>query len=262
MPKVLIEKHKDGEFRNVEAFTAFTGFSKLDWECDFTAYSHLPAYLNAVNAEYDCAVGTADFVRAVMTLQKIQIPNQMDYIDHGNHYLYLRWIYKEFPLDRAISFKYKELGQHIFVKPAERKDFYSAVIRNDENLKQFYGLNHDLDIANTYCWMSMAIDILSEWRLYVYDKKIIQACCYAGDFEVPLFLVRIKNFIAKDFENAPIAYVIDVATFFKNDGTRDTAVIEFNDFIHIGNYGLEDELYAKCCAARWEEIRRGEKIRF
>jgi hypothetical protein len=238
----------------------------LPLSLDFQRWiGNVPAYFNAANTQYDCAVGTADFVRAVMTLQKIQIPDEIGYPGDHDMYFYGRNMEKFHNVEFAINHKRKVCKHQppFYIKPVKRKVFYSWLIQSYNDVQNFYKMNADYDLK-TECWVSDVLDIQSEWRVYILDKQIVGIGFYDGNPTALPFQYEIKiNNLIEKWVNQPVAFCIDIAKAKRvSSNCWDNYIIEINDFIHLGNYGLEDELYAKCCAARWKEIQRGEKIAF
>lgn len=146
----------------------------------------------------------------------------------------------------------KNLGKKIFIKPVENKLFTGFVLDEMENTSIASLPEETLVMA----YEPFEHRILSEWRLYVRDNKIIHACNYAGDFSIHpnyhyALIVAKEN--EKDF---PCAYTMDLAIL--DNIARETVVVEFNDMWAIGNYGLPNDDYLKMLRARYFEIVRGK----
>ena len=65
-----------------------------------------------------------------------------------------------------------------FVKPVKTKLFDGMLISKIENL------NYLRDLDNIDIIVSDKIDIVSEHRVYVHNKKAIYSCNYSGDFRI------------------------------------------------------------------------------
>jgi hypothetical protein len=87
---------------------------------------------------------------------------------------------------------------------------------------------------DTYFW-SEILDIQSEWRAFVWQKKLVGLQCYLGDFTLFPDVPLIKNMI-QTYTNCPPAYTIDVGV---NDKIG-TFVIEVHPFVSCGLYGFND----------------------
>ena len=96
---------------------------------------------------------------------------------------------------------------------------------------------------------SEVIDILSEYRVFVNNAKIIHSSNYLGDFTKNIDYTYVENLISK-IKYKPISFTLDVALL--KDGTSE--LIEMNDFWSIGSYGLYCEDYFKMLNDRYFEI--------
>ena len=137
---------------------------------------------------------------------------------------------------------FKRTNKPMFVKPVQTKLFDGALISKQEHLSYLRLENCDVFVCDP-------IEILSEHRVYVHNKKAIYSCNYSGDFRIsPDFSYADKLIDA--YKEQPIAYTIDVAIL--KDGSM--TVIEFNDFWAIGSYGLYCLNYAEMLLDRYCEI--------
>lgn len=130
----------------------------------------------------------------------------------------------------------------MFVKPVQTKLFDGALISKDEHLSYLKLENCDVLVCDP-------IEILSEHRVYIHNKKAIYSCNYSGDFRInPNFEYVDK--LNEEYKEQPISYTIDVAVLKDSSMT----VIEFNDFWAIGSYGLYCINYAQMLLDRYCEI--------
>jgi hypothetical protein len=136
----------------------------------------------------------------------------------------------------------RERRKPMFVKPTGTKLFHGTVIESESQLSLLESRNCDV-------WVSNPINIVSEHRVFVYNKNVVYSCNYSRDFtKTPDF--KYVNDLVEAYEEQPIAYTIDVGIL--RDGS--TVVIEFNDFWSIGSYGLECIDYARMLLERYQEI--------
>jgi hypothetical protein len=99
--------------------------------------------------------------------------------------------------------------------------------------------------------VSDCIKIVSEYRCFVLNGKLVGCKNYTGDFTVyPDF--QIIEYAISDYNNSPAAYSIDFGI------TRDgrTLLIEMNDGFGLSSYGLNKLTYCKMLEARWDEIMK------
>lgn len=152
----------------------------------------------------------------------------------------------------------------LFIKPySQIKSFDSGVITKISSLGFFDHLP-----PSTQVFTSEVINILSEYRCFVYRGELVGIQWYAGDFKLFPYISVIEGAI-KDFNatnitvpttqapQPPIAYTMDFAIVENRKSTlfsNETLLIECNDAWSIGNYGLESKIYAKMLRDRWREI--------
>ena len=77
-------------------------------------------------------------------------------------------------------------------------------------------------------------DIDSEWRVFIFDKKILGIKCYSGDELIVPDRSYIEE-IAQTYDKR--CYVLDL--FVRNNGTV-TDICELHDFFACGLYGFDD----------------------
>ncbi len=131
------------------------------------------------------------------------------------------------------------------MKPCRHKLFSGCIFSGQtaERLSQWDGSTEVL------LYEPFGSKILSEWRLYIADGKIVDSRNYSGDFTLnPDYAAAAKKIALQiDF---PCAYVTDVGILA--DGTN--VIVEFNDMWAIGNYGMENSRYLDLLSRRYLEI--------
>jgi len=93
--------------------------------------------------------------------------------------------------------------------------------------------------------ISDIIDIQSEWRAFVYDRRLVGLQHYSGDFCLFPNVGKIRDMIVA-FESQPIAYTLDVGIV-----ESETVVIEVHDFFSCGLYGFSDHKLLPYMFNRW-----------
>lgn len=104
--------------------------------------------------------------------------------------------------------------------------------------------------------ISNAINIISEWRVFVYRGQLVGLQNYSGDFTKFPNLEAIKEMI-KAYQSAPIAYTLDVGM-----NSIATFVIEVHDFFSCGLYGFADHRILPNMFSNWHKeylIKHGLK---
>lgn len=135
----------------------------------------------------------------------------------------------------------KYINLPFFIKPNNVKSFEHGIIKRQLELLK-YKNNSDFIVSDV-------VDILSEYRCYIIDRKIVGCYNYLGDFYLYPNLKLVEEMI-KDFKQAPMGYSIDVGILSNGE----TCLIECNDGWSLGNYGLDSKLYCRLLTERWIEI--------
>lgn len=124
-------------------------------------------------------------------------------------------------------------------------------VKSNDTIKKFQPRilerNEKLPVGNYQ--FSGVIDILSEWRAFVYKDRLVGLNNYSGDFTI-FPNVEIINQMIEKFrisECSPIAYTLDVGVN-NNDGTF---IIEAHDFFSVGLYGFADHKLLPRMFQRW-----------
>ena len=112
--------------------------------------------------------------------------------------------------------------------------------------------------------VSEFIDILSEWRVFVFHDEVRFVANYSGDsLEFP-DADTIRAMIQAFRPDAPVAYTLDVAVAWdREEPTRkNTVVMECHRFFSCGTYGFSDlGRYPKMLSQAWHEIKNDPKFK-
>lgn len=104
------------------------------------------------------------------------------------------------------------------------------------------------------CQVSTPIDnIISEWRVFVFNDVIMDAKNYMGDFFICPDKEIVSNMV-KTYKNSPKAYTLDVAVTSKGE----TVVIECHRFFSCGTYGFcsgQPDIYPVMLSQEWFEMK-------
>ena len=136
-------------------------------------------------------------------------------------------------------------GNKIFIKPIQNKLFTGFVLDESE-YTCLRGIPEDTPIMS---YEPFTKKLISEWRIYIHNNKIVDSRNYSGDFMVsPNYsFVQLSMKNNKEF---PCAYTMDVGIF--EDGS--STIVEYNDMWAIGNYGIPNDLYLRLLKDRYFEI--------
>jgi len=149
--------------------------------------------------------------------------------------------------------RFGEIADPIFIKPIAQKRFTGHVVSRFRDLLKTVGFEADEPL-----YTSPVLDLLSEWRVYVHKGEVVGIGHYKGD---PLLFPEedmIKRAVHQHtLEGAPIAYGMDFGVFrtgANEEEWYETALVEANDMIALGNYGLFPMLYSTMIEDRWLEL--------
>lgn len=116
--------------------------------------------------------------------------------------------------------------------------------------KSFYNeYAHSIQISDK-------VDILSEWRCFIWRGKLLDAKHYSGDFKFFPNYNKVEQMI-KLYTEAPCAYTLDVLI----DHNWQTYCLEVHDFFSCGLYGFEDNNHLPLMFSGWwkEYLRKCQK---
>lgn len=135
-----------------------------------------------------------------------------------------------------------------FVKPKfATKLFTGFVIKDHDDLELIDDLPLDTEV---HC--SSVVYWYSEFRVYVCNANIIGVKNYRGDPSGKLNMQEVEEAIAhfEQTNECTAGYGIDFGLLLNEE----TALIEWNDGLALGNYGLDPADYTDLFLARWEQV--------
>ena len=154
---------------------------------------------------------------------------------------------------------YDFLGRHIW--DANMKKYLNYNNEEEVFYKDIYSFKGDTGIykfkdveEKEGCIISTKIDILSEWRAFVCNGKLIDVKNYMGDFKKTPNYEKIEEMI-KSYKNAPSSYTIDVAVT-----STKTLLLEIHQFFSCGLYGFNDKNLLKMFILTHNDILKLKKI--
>lgn len=137
-------------------------------------------------------------------------------------------------------------GSKLFIKPVEIKLFTGLILDG----MQYSCLSNLPDETKVIAYKLFNGKIISEWRLYIHDDKLIDARNYSGEFIVSPNYEYAMTVIANNKGKFPCAYTVDIAVLESNENV----VVEFNDMWAIGNYGIPNDIYLRALKDRYFQI--------
>lgn len=145
--------------------------------------------------------------------------------------------------------KAAKAGEKMFIKPIDIKLFTGFVIDQME-YTSIAGIPDDTEVM---VYEPFSSPILSEWRCYVYQDKVVDIRNYSGDiYQIPM-KEYLDDIVNKNKGIFPNTYTIDVGIL---EGQKEHVVIEYNDMWAIGNYGVPNDLYVRMLKERYFGIMK------
>ena len=228
-----------GQFEDDWLYAAFYGANKLGMKIIF--------FEDIMEVPKDKFVIT--FVEPMITYLNrcnIKVPKPLNIPDSLNEYT--ERIFGKTNLNYFIN-NLNEFTFPIFIKPNEiMKGFPSGVLQSKKEIPFLF---NDIKNLGQGVEFSTFIDMESEYRCFVYKNELVGVKNYQGSFELFPAIHIVKEMIDK-FKDSPIAYTIDVAITPEGH----TILVECQDMISIGNYGLNGATYVKMLRDRWFQIMK------
>lgn len=156
-----------------------------------------------------CPVGSINFVHGYFEKHNLKIPAPLNIP---------KPLWKHSNLNPRLLVGEAELDKPMWVKSTEQ-------FKHEHNGEQ-------KSIPAGEWQVTDMVDILSEWRGFVFNDRLIDCKCYSGDWD----RVPDRKYINKAIDlwrGAPFAYTIDVGVL-KNK----TCIIECHNFYSCGLYGF------------------------
>jgi len=235
--KTYIQADKNGEFYNVNAFTAYEGFKNFGFEIE--KFSEVNEISDS-NPEH-ITVGGIGSVRERLKNLNITRPDKDIYYPDQLEPFLKRKIW-ESTVNTIFNDKN---SRNIFIKPkTETKLFAGKIIKNDMDFVGLIDKEKDIEI---YC--SELIHFKTEWRCFIRYKEILDIRRYKRDWDTKLNIRKVEHAI-DCFTSQPNSYALD----FGVNENNETILVEVNDGHSLGTYGLSPNHYAKFLSARWSEL--------
>ena len=239
--KALIQRCKDGADTpfNVNAYVTQYGFQQRGWETEMFS----PSEIDERTFERDVPiVGGVETVRRVLHKLGVERPG-ITYPRSLGPYLG-RAVWETTLNELCVNALGGNMRFPCFIKPrSDTKKFTGFVCKDSGDCRL-------LSIESRYpLYASEVVDFKSEYRVYVLNGKIQNISRYRGPVELYPDIKWVRSMI-ENFTEAPIAYGLDVGV----DKLGRTLLVEVNDALALGNYGLPPTLSAKMVASRWFQM--------
>jgi len=188
-------------------------------------------------------------------------PFHEHYVPVGSVEFVLAWFWKhQIPFPKPMNVP-KELWSRAgrTVWNADENGYYKGYgqlfVKSNDTIKGFKSvIKESYDLPKGNYQFSEVIDIESEWRVFVYQGKLVGLQNYSGDFTLFPDMDSINTMI-NQYKSAPVAYTLDVGIkpILEVDGSyyNKTFVIECHDFFSCGLYGFANHNIYPYMLYRW-----------
>ncbi len=231
---------QDGEFVDINCFTAWQGFKLMGVQTEFFSLKQLiDGYMPIPLSKTTLVCGNIGPVKRALKEIGVKEPIIEDYPLELKSYLGRKiW--------SSTLGEIKNYQQKIFIKPKIDVKLFTGYVRTGQ-IKDLFQTAMCPDETEIY--VSEVVNFVSEYRVFVNEGLMVGCRHYKGDFTIyPDFEIVSKAI--NDYISAPIGYSAD---FGVTDDGR-TLLVEINDAFSIGCYGLNNLAYAKMLKDRWLEI--------
>lgn len=240
--KAFVQVQEDGEFYSENQFSAWRAFSQFGYEVIKFKRSEL--HRLDITRETPCCGGLS-VMQYIFKLLKVEHNELSSYPLELTPFLGRK--VGTSTLEAAV--KKLSKGESLFIKPTDqnRKIFNGKVFDSeslDSNICALLVENPKMPV-----FVSEVVPFLDEYRVCIHNGSILGARPYKGNASLGYDFDEVARMV-NAFENAPIAYCLDVGITMANT----TLLIEVTDAYSFGHYGLSCELYGKMLIDRWNEI--------
>jgi hypothetical protein len=137
-----------------------------------------------------------------------------------------------------------------FIKPVEHKLFAGFVHKGDGESRMRLVTLSSKEHDAAEIWTSPVVNFVTEHRVFVLRGEILDVRRYKGDWGAVPRRRTIEDAVAT-WTDAPAAYCLD---FGLTAPDCSTLLVEANDALAFGTYGLSGANYARMLAARWAQL--------
>lgn len=233
--QILLEI-KNGHRLQYEEKMIYDHAIKMGYVVKYASVSQLQRKRIQLSPE-DLVVGSIPFVKAGLKMFGKELPAPMPYPIELKSFLHRTIEVRSLNEVQALS--------NVFIKPVDNlKDFTGFVVRGSDDFR-LHSLN-----KNKKLYTASVVNLVSEYRYYIQNDKIIGSAPYSGGvIEPDLSVVNQMLELMRIYELS--AYSIDIGVL----STGETALVEVNDAFAIGFYGgLTVDDYLNMLWARWRQL--------
>ena len=231
MKKFFIQT-KDFEIAHDFSFHLIQAIKYQNWYYNEQQYDYMfehdeyDEYMNSmIKGRNYIPIGSVEFVLdfyknhyGIDNIKPINIPEELRRRDYDKDFLKRNVFYSH------INDLYE--GNHpvpMFIKSMDKIKGFTDIVKSKNEITE-----------GNYMISDVIDNIYSEWRGFVYDKKLLDLRCYSGEFDIFPDIKLVWDMI-REYKNSPKAYTIDIGV-----NEKGTFLIEIHQFFSCGLYGFAD----------------------
>lgn len=244
MKNIVYVQKVSGEFSNINFLTAYLGLKRF-YGYDVRFFEKFEEIENVITKETIVYAGIPVMDRV---FAKLGVCPRVEYYPEE---LY-PFLGRSVELVKASYVRDAIDGENpnpckLFVKPvvSAKKSFTGLVCSKFIDLLHFQHLAED-DLV----WISDPVEFISEYRCFMHrELGVLGVKHYKGDWRGLIEVYKPEK-CAEAFKSAPIAYSLDLGV--TKEGK--TLLVECNDALSLGCYGLDPSAFSRMIVDRWTEI--------
>ena len=248
MNKAYVKVRK-GNFPDVNYFMAWKGFNDMGYE--------VVKFEEDMESTIDVHEDTPVFAGVGSCRKIIKRVWGWDYLGINPYPDELMpYMHRKVERKKWMDAREEALEGHMFIKPVIQKQFNGTVLSTLLDTIRTGKVD-----PNNEVFVCESVNFVSEWRIYVHEHEVVGIKQYFGteqcNYQLSPPWVQVLEMIDAYKPSAPIAYGMDlgVITSPKEGNVEiNTALVEINDGICLGNYGLDPINYAEMISSRWMEL--------
>lgn len=238
---IYIQKNNEGMPHHFDCACALYGAKDLGLDYKLVTFEEVQSgkWDNLIRQRL--FVGSVEFMTEVFKRVDIEQPG-----------LSLGWFKHQITGEMKLKdFQYEK---PVFIKPKSSIKAFTGFVVDEYSKSMLNTLDPEIEIIT-----KKVINFISEWRCYIFRKKLVGMFHYSGEIDVDLRgmseeLNSLPGYLIAGY-NYPETFVMDI-------GFTDTKLfshVEHNDMWAIGNYGVNNDLYVRMLKERYFDIiKRGK----
>lgn len=243
--KVFIHKNHEGEWTNINNFSAMTWFKEMGYEV--VPFTNVDELLEKGLTKETPVVGGIGNIQKALDLLGVPRPDMIDIPECLEP-----WTHRKIWTSTLEQVKRDEHLWPVFVKPLKaHKLFTGFVLRNFVDLFKTLGIPEDTEVL-----CSEPVNFDAEYRTFILNGELLDMRRYKGALDYYPDIQDVQKMIDVYAPSAPCAFSLDVGRILDADGKvrHNTALVEVNDSYALGIYGLPAYKQVKMIIARWKEM--------